>query len=475
MQEDVFIGGKWRQAHDGSRFEVLDPADDSVVASVPACGAIETTEAIAAAEAASTEFADLGFQARAELVLNIARELEARKEELACLITREEGKPLSESRAELDYSISFFDQAAADASHWKDEQIKVPGKKITVHYRPIGPAAFITAWNFPLALLAKKLAPALIAGCPQVIKPAELTPLTALAFAEIAETVGVPPGVVNVVTGMPEAIGQAMLADPRIRKLSFTGSTEVGRLLIKNSATNITRLSLELGGHAPFLVFGDADLDQAVEIAVKAKFRNGGQTCICPNRFLIEDSIHDEFVQRLSTRIGKLKSGRGTEEDVDLGPMIDEEAVAKFRRHCSDACDRGATLICGGKMRSIAGLTDRFPEPTIVTGLTSEMLAWNEETFGPLCPVRSFQNEDEALALANDTQYGLASYACTSDSQRLGRLGAKLQTGIVGLNDPGPAIAAVPMGGVKHSGYGREGGKWAFEPYLAAITVSECT
>ena len=310
-------------------------------------------------------------------------------------------------------------------------------------------------------------------GCTHVVKPSELTPLTTLALAGIVADAGLPPGVFNVVTGFPEEIGEALLSDHRIGNLSFTGSTQVGRLLIRNSATNITRLSLELGGHAPFLVFNDCDVDNAVEIAVKAKFRNGGQTCICPNRFLIERAVHDVFVERLADRIANLRSGRGTEDGVDLGPLINDAGAEKVQRHCLDAVEQGGTLVCGGGRRTLEGLADRFPEPTIVTGLTSNMQCWSEETFGPLCPVRAFDTDDEAIALANDSAYGLASYACTQDRARIERLSHQLQTGIIGLNDPGPAVAAIPVGGIKASGYGREGGRWAFSDYVSTIAASE--
>ena len=472
MQTRIHIGGRWQEARDGSKLPVSDPADDSVIAEVPACGEIETLEAIDAAEDAQNGFATLPVRNRVSMLHAISSGLEAHKEQLASLITREGGKPLHESRIEIDYSRSFFDQAARDILQISDEEFSPPDKTVKVRYLPVGMTASIVAWNFPLALLAKKLAPAIATGCTHVTKPADLTPLTTLAFAEILQEVGIPDGVFNVVTGHPEAIGRTLLSDPRIRKLSFTGSTRVGRILIGQSAANITRLSLELGGHAPFLVFDDADLNEAVDMAMAAKFRNTGQTCICPNRFLVHESLHDAFASRLAEKAGALVSGRGTDPDVHLGPLINDAGVRKVMNHIEDAMDHGGTLLSGGGRRTVEGLADRFLEPTVITGLSADMLCWREETFGPMCPIRSFATEEEAIALANDSAYGLASYACTHDEDRILRLGRLLQTGIIGINDPGPAIASVPVGGVGCSGYGREGGRWALDSYLSTVMTS---
>ena len=473
MQTQIHIGGRWQEARDGSKLPVSDPADDSVIAEVPACGEMETLEAITAAEDAHALFASLPVRNRVEMLHAISSGLEAHRERLATLITREGGKPLHESRVEIDYSRSFFDQAAEDILQVDTDESSPQGKRVKVRYLPVGTTASIVAWNFPLALLAKKFAPALATGCTHVTKPADLTPLTTLAFAEIVQEAGVPDGVFNVVTGHPEAIGRTLMSDPRVRKMSFTGSTRVGRMLIEQSAANITRLSLELGGHAPFLVFEDADLTKAVDMAMAAKFRNTGQTCICPNRFLIHESRHDEFVSRLAEKAGSLISGRGTDPGVDLGPMINDAGVQKVMAHIEDAIEQGGTLVSGGGHRSVGGLADRFLEPTVITGLNSSMRCWREETFGPMCPIRSFETEEEAISLANDSAYGLASYACTQDEERIQRLGGLLQTGIIGINDPGPAIASVPVGGVKCSGYGREGGRWALDAYLSTVMISE--
>ena len=466
------IGGEWCEAAGMERMPVLDPADDAPIGSVPSSGPADVIRAIDGAEQSLPHMVELGLLSRMDIVREISRGIQSRRDEIAALITREQGKPISESQAEIDYAISFFDQSIQDAHCCDSEHISVTGKAVEVHMRPVGITALILAWNFPLALLAKKAAPAIIAGCPLLIKPSECTPLTTLLFGEIALGAGVPPQALSILTGPPEPIGEAILGDHRVRKVSFTGSTEVGRILIRQSALHVSRLSLELGGHAPFIVCSDADVDSAVEIAIAAKFRNGGQTCIAPNRFIIHEELHDSFVTTLSERISSLRSGRGQNTDVDLGPMISESAVVKVERHCQDMLERGGALVCGGGRRAIPGLVDRFFEPTIITGLHREMLAWNEESFGPLCPVASFTSIDHAISMANDTPYGLAAYACTNDQAIADRLGHEIASGVIGINDPGPAIAAVPMGGIGYSGYGREGGKWAFEPYLAAVTVS---
>ena len=451
---------------------VLDPATDELVATVPDCGAAETIQAIDAAADAFQRWRLVPAADRASVLLAFAEALTADRERLASILTREQGKPLAESRMEIDYAASFLPVAAEAVLGIEDERIDLPGKDVQVRHRPLGVTAAITPWNFPIAMLAKKTAPALAAGCVQVVKPAEQTPLSAIAFAEIGLRVGIPPGVLNVITGSPEPIGEALLADPRVRKISFTGSTEIGRLLMRGGARNLLRLSLELGGHAPLIVFEDADLDQAIDVAITAKFRNAGQTCISPNRFLIHHSLHDAFVDRLVVAATSLVSGRGDQDGVQLGPLIDDAAVAKVFAHVEDATASGASLACGGGRRTFAGLTDRFPEPTVLVNTGPDMLCWQEETFGPVCPVRSFTDDDEALELANDTEYGLAGYAITDDPERIARLGRDLQAGIIGINDGGPAVAQVPFGGIKHSGFGREGGRWGVQEYLELTTVS---
>ena len=472
MTENNLINGQWVGSDSGATFEVNDPATGRVVGRVPDAGAAEARRAVDAAWNASSAWAGRPAIERAQMLQALSARLAEDREDLARLLTEEQGKPLAEARAEIDYARSFFEISAEASALIRDETPSVRGKKIRVHRRPIGVAAAITPWNFPIAMLAKKMAPAMAVGCTQVLKPAEQTPLSAIALLESAVASGLPAGVVNLVTGDPAAIGAAWLEDSRVRKFSFTGSTEVGRILMRGAATNLPRLSLELGGHAPMIVFEDASVDRAVEIAMAAKFRNGGQTCICPNRFLIHRSLHDEFVSKLASRSAALTSGHGHDPEVVLGPMIDDAAIEKVEAHVADAVEKGATVVTGGRRRRVEGLQDRFFEPTVLTGCTSHMRCWREETFGPVCPVRIFDDEAEALAVANDSDFGLASYVVTNDEERIRRLGDELRTGIIGVNDPGPAVAGVPFGGVKHSGFGREGGRWGLEEYLELVTVS---
>lgn len=472
MTETNLIDGRWVGADSGASFEIRDPATDRVVGRVPNAGAEEARRAVDAAFGAFSAWAARPAVERAEVLDALAARLISDRDELAALLTEEQGKPLAEARAEIDYARSFFEVSARTCLSIRDESPSVPGKKVRVHRRPVGVAAAITPWNFPIAMLAKKMAPAMAVGCTQVLKPAEQTPLSAIALLERAMDSGVPSGVLNLVTGDPSAIGAAWLQDSRVRKFSFTGSTEVGRLLMQGAATNLQRLSLELGGHAPMIVFEDASVERAVDIAMAAKYRNGGQTCICPNRFLIHGDLHDRFVSRLASRSAGLVSGRGDRPGVDLGPMIDDAAISKVESHVADAIDRGAEVVTGGDRRRVEGLADRFFAPTVLTECTSEMRCWTEETFGPVCPIRRFEDEDEAMAMANDSVFGLASYVVTDDQERIRRLGDELHTGIIGVNDPGPAVASVPFGGVKHSGFGREGGRWGLEEYLELVTVS---
>jgi succinate-semialdehyde dehydrogenase/glutarate-semialdehyde dehydrogenase len=472
METRNLIGGHWTDADDRSTFAVRDPATDEVVAEVPDLGASEVRRAIDAASAVRSDWESTPVAERVEILRRTGAGLLAATDDLAAIIVSENGKPLREARAEVAYAASFFPAAADAVVGIEDEFVPVDGKRVRVRYRPVGVSAAITPWNFPLAMLAKKTAPALATGCPQIVKPAEQTPLSAIAFTQIAVEAGVPSGVLSLVTGDPATIGAAILGDARVRKLSFTGSTEVGRLLMRGAAERMLRLSLELGGHAPMLVFEDADLDEAVRIALAAKFRNGGQTCVCPNRFLVQRSIHDAFVDRLATAVASLRSGHGLDQAVDLGPLIDDAGMAKVMAHIEDAVANGATVVTGGGRRVVPGCVDRFPEPTVLTGVGPGMRCWHEETFGPVCPVRAFDDEAEAIALANDTEFGLASYAITQDDDRIERLGRSLESGIIGINDPVPAIAVVPFGGLKQSGFGREGGKWGVHEYLEPVTVS---
>jgi len=461
------IGGIWCEAGTGDVLEVRDPADDRLVGTVPACGATETARAIEAASEAFGAWAARPARQRAELLRALAARLRGDLEELARLMTVEQGKPLSESRGEVEYAASFFDVAAEIAPHRLGSIVPAAaaGRRILAIHEPVGVAAIVTPWNFPLAMIARKAAPALAAGCTIVVKPDERTPLSAIAFAERAEAIGLPAGVVNLVTGPPGPIGDALLADARVRAISFTGSTEVGRVLMRGASRHLARVSLELGGHAPFLVFEDADLDAAVAAAVACKFRNAGQTCICANRFLVAESIADRFLRSFAEGMAALRCGRGDDPEAGVGPLVDDDAMAKVERHVADALARGGRLLCGGRRVALEGLADRFFAPTLIDGLDDGMLMWREETFGPVAAVRRFRSESEAIEMANDSEYGLAAYFFTRDASRLMRVAEALRHGIVGANDAVPSCAEAPFGGVKHSGFGREGGVWGFEEF----------
>jgi succinate-semialdehyde dehydrogenase/glutarate-semialdehyde dehydrogenase len=472
--QGMLIGGERCSAADGTEIEVLDPASDELVARVPRGGAAEARAAIEAASRALPAWRALPAAERARPMQRLVALMQERAEELALLMTREQGKPLAEARGEIAYAASFVAWAAEEGKRLYGEIVPASraDQRIFVLRQAVGVCAAITPWNFPAAMITRKLGPALAAGCTIVIKPAEQTPLTALALGALALEAGIPPGVVNVVTGDAPAIGRELLAHPAVRKLSFTGSTEVGRLLMAGAAQNLTRLSLELGGHAPFLVFDDADVDRAVEGALASKYRNMGQTCICPNRFLVQRGVFDEFTRKLAARAEALRIGRGTEPGVQVGPLIDDAAMEKVERHVADALDHGARLVTGGSRARVKGLADRFYRPTVLTGWTDDMLLAREETFGPVSPLRAFATEAQGIGLANDSEYGLASYFYTRDAARLMRVAEALEYGIVGANDGAPSTAQAPFGGVKHSGYGREGGKWVMEEYTSVKYVS---
>lgn len=474
MQTRCLIDGKWVDADGGGTTEVTNPATDRVIAEVPRMGRAETERAIAAAFRAWEGWRSKPAADRGKLVAALGQAMLRDQDRLAALMTAEQGKPLAESKGEIVYAASFLEWAAEEGKRIYGEIIPASGtgKRLLVLRQPVGVAAIITPWNFPAAMITRKLGPALASGCPVVIKPAEQTPLSALAIAELAVEVGIPAGVVNVVTGKASAIGEAMLGDDRVRKLSFTGSTEIGRVLMKGAAEHLLRLSLELGGHAPFLVFDDADLDKAVAAATACKFRNAGQTCICANRFLIQDGIHDAFVDRFTEAVKGLKVGEGTGEGVSIGPLINDEAVEKAESHVRDAIAKGGLVVAGGERVRIDGLADRFYAPTLITGMTPEMKIFREETFGPVAAVARFKDEAEGLRLANDSEFGLAAYFFTRDASRLMRVAEALEYGIVGANDGGPSTAQAPFGGVKHSGFGREGGKYVMDEYTEIKYVS---
>jgi succinate-semialdehyde dehydrogenase/glutarate-semialdehyde dehydrogenase len=475
VQSLNLIAGSWCPADSGRSFPVLDPADDGLVGTVPDCGVPETRRAIEAAHAAHASFLATPLVERTALLRRISALMADRIEELASLVTAEQGKPLAESRGEIHYARTFLDVAAHEAERLpmvEELDRERTGKDILIHHTSIGTTAAITPWNFPVAMITKKMGSALAMGCTMVVKPAEQTPLSALALAGLCVEAGVPAGVLNMVTGVPAVVGGELMGNPLVRKVSFTGSTEVGRHLVRAAGENLPRLSLELGGHAPFIVLDGVDLDAAVAGAIACKFRNGGQACISANRFLVQDSIHDAFIERLAAAAGALVVGRGTDEGVDIGPMVDDGSVKKVEAHLDDALERGARCVLGGERLRIEGLADRFFAPTILTGCTTDMLCFREETFGPVCPIRAFSEVEEAIEIANDCPYGLAGYVWGPDRDRAVEVARRMEVGVVGVNDPSPVTAHTPFGGVKQSGWGREGGRAGLEEYVPLQTIS---
>jgi succinate-semialdehyde dehydrogenase/glutarate-semialdehyde dehydrogenase len=465
LRSAVKIGQNWNAADDGATFSVINPATGEKLGEVPLCGAAETRRAIAAANEAWPAWRALTARQRGQLLRAWFELIVANGEDLAQLITAECGKPLTEARGEVAYGTSFIEWFAEEGKRTYGESIPstAANTRLLVVKQPVGVCAAITPWNFPLAMITRKVAPALAAGCPVVVKPAEATPLTALALAVLAEQAGLPAGVFNVVTGNPAAIGGELCANPVVRKLSFTGSTAVGRLLMAQCAPTIKKLSLELGGNAPFIVFDDADIDAAVDGALIAKYRNTGQTCVCANRFLVQADIYDQFAARFAERVRDLKVGDGSEPGVVQGPLINAAGLAKVEAHVADALGKGARLLCGGSRHERGG---NFFQPTVLAGVTNAMQVAREETFGPVAPLFRFDTEAEAIAMANDTEFGLAAYFYSRDVGRCWRVGEALEYGMVGINSGLISTEVAPFGGVKQSGLGREGSKYGIEEYL---------
>ncbi len=461
FRDQAFVGGIWTVSLD--TVPVTDPATGEVIAQVPYLGAAETRTAIEAAKQAQAEWRARPAGERADLLLRWHALLLEHCEALAAILTAEQGKPLAEARGEVLYAASFVRWFAEEARRIEGEVIPAPrsNQRILVWSEPVGVVAAITPWNFPAAMVTRKVAPALAAGCAIIVKPAPETPLTALALAALAEEAGLPAGLLSVITGEAAAIGEAFMSSDVVRKLSFTGSTGVGRKLYEQSAPTLKRLSLELGGNAPFLVFDDADIDAAVEGALLGKYRNAGQTCVCVNRFLVQDGIHDAFVERLRQRVEGLVLGRGTEAGVTIGPLINARAVEKVEQHVADAVARGGRLLAGGTRQE--GL---FFPPTLIADVPRDALVASEETFGPLAAVIRFQTEEEAIRLANDTEFGLAAYAYTRDIGRAMRVAGALEYGMVGLNEAAISTEVAPFGGIKASGMGREGSRHGITDYL---------
>ena len=464
----MLVGGQRVVADSGESIIVRDPATDAIVGVVPRAGAGETKRAIDSASVAAAGWRRTPIGERARVLRSLAAAVQNEQDRLAHLLTEEQGKPIRESMAEIRTAAAYFDGAAGDIERLRGESWASPGgdKRIMVMHHPVGVVAAITPWNFPSVIPARKVAPALAAGCTVVLKPSSAAPLSGIAIADLALDAGLPPGVLNVVTGDARAVADAFLDDERVRKISLTGSTEAGRYLIRGSARNITRLTLELGGHAPFLIFDDADLDAAIAGLMASKFRNGGQTCICANRVFVQAGIADEFRTAVAKRMRELKVGPGSDPTTDIGPLINDDAVTKVERHIADALGSGAELVVGGGRTMVSGHTDRFFAPTLVDGVTRAMEISREETFGPVLPMTTFDTESEAIALANDSDYGLAAYYYTKDGARIIRIAESLEAGILGANDGTPSAPGVPLGGMGWSGYGREGGRWGLEDYM---------
>ncbi len=466
LRQQAYINGQWCEADNGARTEILNPATGEPIGSVPNLGRAETRRAIEAAQAAQPAWRALTAKARAQLLRNWFELIMANQEDLARIMTAEQGKPLAEARGEIAYAASFIEWFAEEAKRAYGDVIPAHAadKRILVQKEPVGVAAAITPWNFPSAMITRKAGPALAAGCAMVLKPAPQTPFSALALAALAERAGIPAGLFSVLpadVASSREVGAELCENPVVRKLSFTGSTGVGIKLMEQCAPTLKKLSLELGGNAPFIVFDDADLDAAVEGAIISKYRNAGQTCVCANRLYVQDGVYDAFAAKLQAAVAKLKVGNGMDEGVTTGPLINADAVTKVQRHLADALDKGATLVAGGN--SLGG---NFFEPTIVTGVTADMAVAREETFGPLAPLFRFRDEAEVIRQANDTEFGLAAYFYARDLGRVFRVAEALEYGMVGINTGVISTEVAPFGGMKSSGLGREGSKYGLDEYL---------
>lgn len=465
FRQQCYVNGKWLDADDGKVREIANPANGELLGTVPDMGAAETRRAVEAADAAWPAWRARTAAERSAILRRWFDLILEHREDLARILTLEQGKPLSEARGEIGYGASFIEWFAEEGKRIYGETIPQHrvDKRIVVIKQPIGVCAAITPWNFPNAMITRKAGAALAAGCPMVVKPAGNTPFSALALCELAERAGIPPGVLSVITGSAGAIGGELTSNPVVRKLSFTGSTEVGRKLMQQCAPTIKKLSLELGGNAPFIVFDDADLDAAVEGAIQSKYRNAGQTCVCANRLLVQDGVYDTFAEKLASAVRGLKVGDGMEEGVTQGPLINPAAVAKVEQHIADALAKGARVMVGGKRHERGGT---FFQPTLIADVSSQMLIAREETFGPVAPLFRFHSEEEAIRMANDTEFGLAAYFFSRDLGRVWRVAEGLEYGMVGINSGIISTVVAPFGGVKQSGIGREGSRYGIEEYL---------
>ena len=465
LRQQAYLNGQWCDADQGGKHEVYNPANGSLLGSVPMMGAAETRRAIEAANAAWPAWKKKTAKERSVILRRWYELMMANADDLALIMTAEQGKPLAEAKGEIGYAASFIEWFAEEGKRTYGDTIPSPSpsNRIVVIKEAIGVCAAITPWNFPAAMITRKAGPALAAGSPMVLKPAEATPFSALALAVLAERAGIPAGVFSVVTGSAKDIGGEMTSNPIVRKISFTGSTGVGKLLMEQSASSIKKLSLELGGNAPFIVFDDADLDAAVEGAIASKYRNAGQTCVCANRLYVQDGVYDAFAAKLVEAVKKLKVGDGMENGVTQGPLINEQAVKKVEQHIADAVSKGARVLLGGKRHALG---HSFFEPTVLADVTPAMQVAREETFGPMAPLFRFKTDEEAVALANDTEFGLASYFYSRDIGRIWRVAEGLESGMVGINTGLISNEVAPFGGVKQSGLGREGSHFGIDDYL---------
>ncbi len=465
LRQQAYLNGQWCDADSGETANVTNPATGELLGTIPYMGAAETKRAIAAANEAWRGWRSKTCKDRSAILRRWNDLMLANADDLALIMTSEQGKPLAEAKGEIAYAASFIEWFAEEAKRISGDTLQSPwpDRRLLVVKEPIGVCAAITPWNFPSAMITRKVGPALAAGCPMIVKPAEATPYSALALAVLAERAGVPAGIFSVLTGSSRAIGAEMTSNPSVRKLTFTGSTEVGRVLMQQCAPTIKKLSLELGGNAPFIVFDDADLDAAVEGALISKYRNAGQTCVCANRIYVQEGVYDAFAEKLVAAVEQLKVGNGLDAGVTQGPMIDVKAVQKVEEHIIDATSKGGRILTGGKRHALG---HSFFEPTVIADVTSDMRVAKEETFGPLAPLFRFQTEQEVLALANDTEFGLAGYFYSRDIGRVWRVAEGLECGMVGINSGLISNEIAPFGGVKQSGLGREGSKYGMDDYL---------
>jgi len=465
LMDSCLVNGNWGSAHSGATISVYDPGTGDLVGVVPSLSTGEVESAVEAAHKALPLWSARPAKERSYLLRCWFELIVASADDLATLMTTEQGKPLAEAKGEVLYAASFVEWFAEEAKRVYGETIPAPSgdQRLIVLKQPVGVCAAITPWNFPAAMITRKAGPALAAGCTMIVKPAEQTPLTALALAVLAEQAGIPPGVFQVVTGEAREVGKALIDNDVVRKLSFTGSTEVGRILMAQSASTIKKLSLELGGNAPFIVFDDADLDAAVEGAIASKYRNAGQTCVCTNRLYVQDAVYDAFVEKLVAKVSGLSVGVGTQPNVSIGPLIDEDAIKKVEAHVADAVSKGAIVAAGGQRHQLGGT---FFQPTVLTGVTQAMRVAREETFGPVAPIFRFETEAEVIAAANDTEFGLAAYFYTENVRRAWRVAEALEYGMVGHNTGLISNEVAPFGGIKQSGLGREGSHYGIEEYL---------